>query len=47
MVSVDKNKIGMNNLIMDDYTKFLEPAPKSDKEKLKEFVYCMKMMSKT
>ena len=46
LVSIDKTKFDKNNLLM-DYTKFLKPKPKSDKEKLKEFIYCMKMMALT
>lgn len=46
MVSIDKNKIDKNNLIM-NHQKFLVPKLKTDKEKLKEFAYCMKMMALT
>ena len=46
MVSIDKAELRKNNLIF-NYKYFLSPKPKTDKEKLKEFVYCMKMMALT
>lgn len=57
MISIDKEKLGKNNLIFDvsfkndtsslRMPKDLPPKVKTDKEKLKEFVYCMKMMALT
>ncbi len=46
MVSIDMAKLSKNNLIF-NHKYFLAPKPKTDKEKLKEFVYCMKMMALT